>query len=103
MPVSLANVSNVDVSPYIDLIPEFIPGDFCDELYKYLSSMCFKRVFRARVAKGRPAFRDCITRGKPRVQNCVSRGRCRLRKTKNIFSAHNDRDETWIKVVSKKL
>ena len=49
--------------------------------------------FRARVAKGRPAFRDRITntRGKPRVQNCVSRGRCRLRKTENIFLAHNGR------------
>ena len=38
MPVSLANVSNVDVSPCIDLIPEFIPGDFCDELYNYCQS-----------------------------------------------------------------
>ena len=41
--------------------------------------------FRARVAKGRPAFRDRITGGKYRVQNCVSRGRCRLRKTKKYF------------------
>ena len=38
MPVSLPNVSNFDVSPCIDLIPEFIPGDFCDELYNYCQS-----------------------------------------------------------------
>ena len=43
--------------------------------------------FRARAAKGKPAFRDCITRGKHRVQNGVSRGKCGPRK---IFSANNE-------------
>ena len=41
---------------------------------------------RARVAKGRPAFRDRITRGEPQVQNCVSKGRCvRLYMSSSIY------------------
>ena len=40
--------------------------------------------FRARIAKGRPAFRDRITKAIPRVQNCTSKGRSGLRKPKTI-------------------
>ena len=36
--------------------------------------------FRARIAKGRPAFRDRITKDIIRVQNRTSKGRCGLRK-----------------------
>ena len=81
-------------------LKKFDLDNFWAESFPIRTSRIDSSLFRARVAKGRPAFRDRITRGKPRVQNSVSRGRCGLRKTEQIFSAYNDqgnmkRGEKW--------
>ena len=47
--------------------------------------------FRARVAKGRPAFRDRITRGSLEYKIVFRKVGADLGKTENILSAHNDR------------
>ena len=59
--------------------------NFRSESFSIRTSCIESSRFRARVAKGRPAFWDRIFRGKPRVQNRISKGSRELRKSKKYF------------------
>ena len=73
----------------------FVLENFWSESFSIRTSCIESSRFRARVAKGRPAFRDRITRRNPRVQNRISKGRSGLRKSKKYFRLIMIR-VTWI-------
>ena len=73
----------------------FVLENFWSESFSIRTSCIESSRFRARVAKGRPAFRDRITRRNPRVQNRISKGRSGLRKSKKYFRLIMTR-VTWI-------
>ena len=73
----------------------FVLENFWSESFSISTSCIESSRFRARVAKGKPAFRDRITRRNPRVQNRISKGRFGLRNSKKYFRLIMIR-VTWI-------